>query len=227
MALIANRLPYEANMNRHSSHTEQRPVSSEMPNIIQISSLIYGTIAAIGLTLIHSTQPQISSVFQFKSQSFSAMQLLGIGMLSAGILICLSYFFEEFLPSYRAFRASVMQTLGRVSLLSAVYLAAISAIAEEILFRGGIQPSAGIMITSILFGLMHLGPDGRLSSWSIWAMNAGLLLGWTYDCTASLWPAMIAHFCVNVFGLLRLRMEYKKYLQARQNQDLTNAAKSS
>jgi membrane protease YdiL (CAAX protease family) len=214
-------------MNQRSSHTEQRPAHTELPNIVQISSIVYGVIAAIGLTLIHSTDPEFGAGFAMSTASFTVVHLIGIGLLSAGVLICLNYFFEEFLPSYRAFRASVMHTLGRVSWPSAIYLALISAVAEEIMFRGGIQPFAGVIITSVLFGLMHLGPDGRLSSWSVWAMIAGLLLGWTYDCTKSLWPAMIAHFCVNVFGLLRLRMDYKKFLQAHQKRDISDAAKSS
>jgi membrane protease YdiL (CAAX protease family) len=91
----------------------------------------------------------------------------------------------------------------------ALYLAVLTGFGEELLFRGAIQPFAGLLLTSALFGLLHMGQNGILSAWSVWAFLAGLLLGWMYDETASLWPPIIAHFCVNAVSILSLRRAYR------------------
>ena len=40
---------------------------------------------------------------------------------------------------------------------------------------------------------------------------AGLLLGWIYEDTGSLWPPIIAHFGVNCWSILTLRRAYKGF----------------
>jgi membrane protease YdiL (CAAX protease family) len=183
----------------------------QVPNIIRVSSLIYGVMTIVGLILMRFAHQNLPALGLPTASEFSIGILIAIGLLTAGVLLSIGYFFEDFFPSYRYFRAVMMQTLGRVSLPSALYLSMISSIGEEIFFRGGLQPFAGLALTSILFGLMHIGPDGRGSAWSIWAAIAGVLLGWSFEETGSLLPAFIGHFTVNAYGILRLRREYQRF----------------
>ena len=183
--------------------------TSQPANIFQVTSTLYGFMTVIGLLILYFVHENLSLSFTFSSTDYSPYQILSIGVLAAGVLLISSYYFELYFKGYKELRRHVMKMLGPTSAPLAVYLALASAIGEEILFRGAIQPAAGLLATSILFGLLHLGPDGRISTWSIWAFLSGLLLGWTYIVTSSLWPAILAHFTVNVFSIFRLRKKFR------------------
>ena len=139
-------------------------------------------------------------------------RLGAIAFLGIGVLLVASHMFEDWFSSYRRLRNLIMRLLGGISIPGAIYLALVSAIGEELLFRGAIQPFAGIFLTSIMFGLLHVGPDGKLSAWSLWTMMAGVLLGFMYEQTGSIIAPMITHFGVNAYSLIRLRKHYNRYL---------------
>ena len=76
---------------------------------------------------------------------------------------------------------------------------------EELLFRGIIlesflhkySPQRAIFWSSILFGLIHLNP------WQfIAAFAGGLLIGWLYWQTRSLYTSIFIHFIMNFFSFL-------------------------
>lgn len=74
---------------------------------------------------------------------------------------------------------------------------------EEVLFRGFLVPRIGIIASALLFGFLHL-----LSYWSvsefIAAFAFGLMAGYTYRRTGSLYVGMLAHILVNLLGFLAL-----------------------
>src|SRR5690606_2359125 len=145
------------------------------------------------------------------SEPYEIFRLGAIGVLGASLLLVLSYFFEDWFPSFRDLKSVIMRFLGPVSIPMALYLAVVTSVGEELLFRGAIQPFAGLVLTSVLFGLLHMGQDGLVSAWSVWAFIAGLLLGWMYEETHSLWPPILAHFGVNAVSILNLRRSYRGY----------------
>jgi membrane protease YdiL (CAAX protease family) len=86
-----------------------------------------------------------------------------------------------------------------------VTLAASSALGEELLFRGLLQPWIGIVLQSLIFGSLHQmrGP----SRW-VWVASAtlmGIILGAMYACTGSLVGPLLAHALINAFNLMHLR----------------------
>lgn len=87
--------------------------------------------------------------------------------------------------------------LGDVTRREALVLACLSGVGEEVLFRGLLLPSLGLWISSVLFGLLHVGPNVRFLPWTVMATGVGLLFGslfvWTGDVVA---PA-VAHTVVN------------------------------
>ena len=173
--------------------------------LLRKSIVIYGVMAVIGVAVMLFAHKNLESAFAWPSDWFMAAQLVAIGLLGAVVLLVTSYFFEEWLPSFRDLKAAVMRLLGPSSVLTAISLSVVTAIGEELLF-------AGLFVTSFLFGLLHMGKDGLLSAWSVWAFLAGLLLGWMFNATASLWPCMIAHFAVNAVSILKLRHSYHAWL---------------
>lgn len=84
------------------------------------------------------------------------------------------------------------------------------AIFEEVFFRGGVQnilarwmksPLAAIIITSILFSLIHASWYGFLPRIAL-----GIILGLLYQYSGSLWVAILAHFFHN--GLIVTQIYY-------------------
>jgi hypothetical protein len=127
---------------------------------------------------------------------------LGFGALAAAISLLLSKIWTP---------AKVLETrLGQIfeglTIIEVLILALLSSFAEELLFRGLLQPTLGLWLTSALFGMAHWTGDRRLSFWPLVSFLAGLALGklslWE---PAGLFGAMGAHFMINWIGLSRLR----------------------
>ena len=94
--------------------------------------------------------------------------------------------------------------LGPLSLTDVTLLAISSAIAEEALFRGAMQPSFGYVLTSLVFGFMHMGPGRTFWPWTLTALVSGFALGWVSEWTGDILAATLAHFTVNYFNLWRI-----------------------
>ncbi|PJF39601.1 MAG: hypothetical protein CUN55_13955, partial [Phototrophicales bacterium] len=81
-----------------------------------------------------------------------------------------------------------------------LWLALLAAIPEEILFRGAMQPTLGLLLTALIFGVLH----GITRLYLIYAIGAGLLLGILYEYHETLWLPIATHFAVDYFSLIWL-----------------------
>jgi membrane protease YdiL (CAAX protease family) len=81
-------------------------------------------------------------------------------------------------------------------------LSVFSGVGEEALFRGAVQPEFGIVVASIVFGLVHFGPDRRYLVWTAWALLAGFLFGAMYIVTGGLLAPVISHVTHNAATFL-------------------------
>ncbi len=86
-------------------------------------------------------------------------------------------------------------------LYTLIVIAAVPSIGEELLFRGYLQqklfnglknPPAAIVITALLFSAIHLDFQGVIPRFVL-----GLLLGYLYYWSGSLWLPILAHFVNN------------------------------
>jgi membrane protease YdiL (CAAX protease family) len=94
------------------------------------------------------------------------------------------------------FRASTPIEIAVISMLAGV--------GEEVLFRGAMQPEWGLIVTSVIFGLFHIG--GRLTvALGIWAACTGALLGWLAIATGGLLAPIVAHIAYDALALSYLR----------------------
>lgn len=82
--------------------------------------------------------------------------------------------------------------------------AAVAGFAEELLFRGLLQPWIGLVPASLLFGLAHA-PTLELLAFSTWAASVGLLLGILYELTANLAHPVLVHGLYDAVALLYIR----------------------
>lgn len=107
--------------------------------------------------------------------------------------------------SGRALHLGFREVLGSLSNAEALVFAGASALAEEIFFRGALQPEVGWVLASALFGLVHIGPDRRFLLWTGVAVAAGLAFGALHALTGHLIGSIVAHCLVNLLNLHFIR----------------------
>ena len=82
-----------------------------------------------------------------------------------------------------------------------VVLAAASSVGEEMFFRGALLPVVGLVTSSAIFALLHIGPKLRHLPWTASSFGAGLLFGAMFLWTGDLSGPVIAHFLINFLNL--------------------------
>lgn len=93
--------------------------------------------------------------------------------------------------------------------LGITVIAAMSALAEELVFRGLLMPwlgAWGVFLQAVLFGLVHAqlsGPSRWV--WVAWASAVGLVLGAMFALTGSLLGPVLSHALINGLNLLYLQ----------------------
>lgn len=78
---------------------------------------------------------------------------------------------------------------------------------EEMIFRGVLlksmlqrySPGKAIFWSSFIFGVIHLNPWQFLG-----ALVIGMIIGWTYWKTDSLWPCIFLHLVNNLYGFFMM-----------------------
>jgi len=124
--------------------------------------------------------------------------LLGIG---AGLAVVLLTWLCRNVRQFRRLRDEFMTVLGPQTSSSIAVLAVTSAVGEELLFRGALQPLIGFWPTALLFGALHGGYNPKLFAWAAFAILAGILLGWLADATGNLLAPILTHLTVNYWNL--------------------------
>jgi len=84
-------------------------------------------------------------------------------------------------------------------------LAGLSSLGEELLFRGLLTPTLGVVLSALLFGLAHQIKGKSRWVWAGWATGVGLGLGAIFALTGSLVGPLLAHAIVNAANLTFLR----------------------
>jgi len=99
-------------------------------------------------------------------------------------------------------------------LLNILVIALIPAIAEEMLFRGALQQfifycfknkHSAIISTAIIFSAIHLDFYGFFPRFAL-----GVVLGYLFAYSGSLWPSVLAHFINNLLTLLALHFHWSE-----------------
>ena len=141
--------------------------------------------------------------------------LLGIAQILLVISTYIGYDFlplstQDFLRNQQDFNTKIQEGFITESfygfLFNIILLAVIPALGEELFFRGILQNiciglfknnTAGIIITSLIFGILHFQIDNLLS-----IIFASLLLGYIYDFSNNIFLTILLHFGFNSFSLL-------------------------
>jgi membrane protease YdiL (CAAX protease family) len=122
---------------------------------------------------------------------------LGLGLVLALAVVAVTPLLVERTQWARALHVELEAIISPLSLAEITWLALASGFAEELFFRGAMQPVLGLLITSVIFGAVHVGPKPVFFVWTTWAFVMGLLLGIIFELTGVLWGPVLAHVWIN------------------------------
>jgi membrane protease YdiL (CAAX protease family) len=173
-------------------------------NGISISSLIFQgiifiIIACLGVGLaIRRTIPETLErlgLLRPTPQNVLLGVLVGIGLIVMSSVMTRIWMSLVTPEQYAQQSAAAAQIDSQFNTLQAGFLLALSsAVSEEILFRGALQPVFGVVLTTVLFVLFHDQYTLTPAMLIILVVGSGLALLRRYQSTTS---AIIAHFVYN------------------------------
>lgn len=171
--------------------------------------------AATGWVLLISAATMIWHLIHFKYISFglkNLRDLKGSHLFLCILCMCGSMFFcnalSEIFPLPNLLESDFIE-LSR-TFAGVLSIAIIAPICEELLFRGAIMkalmrsgrtPKSAIIISAVIFGVIHINP-----AQIPFAFLIGLVFGWLYYRTNSLLPVIIGHIVNNSFGVLHMAL---------------------
>ena len=167
--------------------------------------LFYGVLGCVALAWRMSTPG--ASIFHPPGHP-ETLEGLGGAMLAGLILGLFSLGLSEGLTRFSSLGEALADTLGEslvgITAADGILLAFASGIAEEMFFRGALQPAVGLVWASLLFGACHFLPRRELALWSLYAVAMGFAFGWLFEATGHLVAPIAAHVLVNAVNLPRL-----------------------
>jgi len=173
-----------------------------MSELLRVAIPFYLLLAAVASALGHWTGDSLPLVG--RADAGSAVVELVSGCGAAAIVLGFSSFASSRYAWARRLESELRDLIGPLGRGDAFWLAAFSAVGEELFFRGALQPWVGWLPASVAFGVVHFGPRRGLLAWPVLALGVGLLFGALAQATGSVLPAIVAHFGVNWINLRRL-----------------------
>ena len=167
------------------------------PRFVRFAGIFYGA-----LVLAAALWSGLRALdLHFLGDSVTSSLLLGA--LSAAATVSLGLLAYRLLPVLREIAEEIAPRLVDGAERSGLVLVSIfSGVGEETFFRGALQPEFGLVVASLLFGALHVGPDRRYLVWTAWAVLAGFLFGVLYEVTGGLLAPVLAHCAHNAATLL-------------------------
>lgn len=174
--------------------------SFQLFSIVKKTWIDHLGVLLIGLLLCMNWQGNLQQIFSLDPTTL--LYALSLTLTTAVLIMALTYVFNLQFETFRPHRKNLANSLGPLNLPSCLYLAGFSALIEEILFRGALQPSLGILLTSILASFFHLSQGGVFNSWSFYAMACHTLFGMIFHYTGSLYYSILLNCSVSALFLL-------------------------
>ncbi|MEO8275181.1 MAG: CPBP family intramembrane glutamic endopeptidase [Thermoanaerobaculia bacterium] len=128
----------------------------------------------------------------------------GVGLATGALLLAFWWLLRRYVTAARALEQELARLLAPLTLAEALSLALMSAVAEELFFRGALQGALGFLPTALIFALLHSGPGKSFRTWTLFALVGGLILGTLVALRGPLGGAILAHLVVNGVNLGRL-----------------------
>jgi membrane protease YdiL (CAAX protease family) len=122
-------------------------------------------------------------------------------------VLLFTWWLARLIPLARELEATLRERLGPLTLGEAYGLALLSGVAEEVFFRGALQPAWGLLPATLVFAVLHSGRGRAMALWTSSALAAGALLGALMLWRGTLFAPIICHALVNAVQLRRLLVD--------------------
>ncbi len=109
------------------------------------------------------------------------------------------------LPWARAMMHEFAGLLGGFRNREILVIASMSAVGEELFFRGVLMPATGLVVSSLAFGLLHVPTSRRMIPWTLQALAMGFFLGLSFLVTGDLTICVVTHFVINARNLKHIQ----------------------
>lgn len=166
-----------------------------------LAVLVYGAMSACALIIAwaRGASPVRMAAEVPALDSLAASLGLGVGLAlvtvgSTRALVLRSQWGRTLRDDFRALLADATPS-------DTLWLAVLSGVGEELLFRGALLPWWGLLASSLAFGVLHVGPSRRFLGWTLWASVLGALLGAICTSTGRIEGAILAHVAINAVNL--------------------------
>jgi hypothetical protein len=184
------------------------PGGRDVP-IVRLALCFYGALLAVALAWSTWSGRSLFYASQAAAEAgLAPLSNTALGVAVAAAAIWLSRQVTERTRWGDALGRELAELLGKRSARECVILALASAVAEEVFFRGALQPALGWLLASLIFGLVHFAPKRDLLPWTGFALVAGLVLGALFESTGNLVAPIVAHVGINAVNLRRLVVRY-------------------
>lgn len=149
----------------------------------------------------HMTRGEVTSSLGIGKAGLS-LKNVGIGILIFLVLLAIEIFVGVISSVTGAnISTNVQLLLASEPLWFYVFTFTITPLCEEALFRGMMVPRIGIIVSALLFGLSHSSYDSTFGIDMLVAFIFGVIAGWAFKRTKSLYPSIIAHGLVNLLAV--------------------------
>ncbi len=101
-----------------------------------------------------------------------------------------------------------MLDLSAITFRHVLLFSLLAAVPEELLFRGAMQASLGLLVTAVIFGALH----ALTRVYFVYATVAGLFLGGLALLSGQLWLPIGAHFAIDFVTFMLLLQRQQHYL---------------
>jgi membrane protease YdiL (CAAX protease family) len=170
--------------------------------LLRLAVIVYGLLTAIAL----AWNGWAGRPFAYLDAVAAARGIdwgrdLALGLATAVGVIAISQWITARTRWGAELAAELARALGPLTRFECAALAALSGFAEEVFFRGALQPRLGWLGASVLFGLAHFAPRRELWPWTGFALVAGGLLGGLFAATGNLVAPIAAHAAINAVNL--------------------------
>lgn len=136
-----------------------------------------------------------------RTQPLQILSDLGIGSAVGAAMAGFTWIIGLWLRPMQCLAYEFQRVIGRIGRREIIGLALLTAAAEEVVFRGTIQPWLGYVWTSVIFGALHFLPSSVFIPWTLFATAAGFVFGSLFESRGSLLAPIAAHAVLNGINL--------------------------
>ena len=89
-------------------------------------------------------------------------------------------------------------------LTAIIVISIVSAASEEIFFRAALQPNLGVFLTSVIIGLLQLGPQAKFTAFTAFSFIRNCIFGMLFYYTKVIFVPFMVHALLNMIYLFNL-----------------------